>query len=126
LAVWLYTSVFGSIYTTDVTADMALWNAMLFELLIAGALGLVFLTVSTSKDYKGSVVNGAVIGLSLSGMLYMSGLYNPAIALGSLLFQLIRVGGASIAHEVIVQYVVGPLLGGAAAAFAYDFFHPKK
>ena len=126
LAVWWYTSVTGSIYTTDVTADMALWCAILFELVIAAALGLVFLTMTTSKDYKGSVVNGAVIGLSLSAMLYMSGLYNPAIALGSLLFQLLKVGGATITGEVLGQYVVGPVLGGAAAAFAYDFFHSKK
>ncbi len=126
LAIWWYTAITKNIYMTDVTADMPLWMAVLLELLLSAALGLVFLSVATSKEYKGSVVNGAVIGLSLAGMLYLGGLYNPAVAAGALLHQMFVGGGATIAGDVLGQYVLGPVLGGAAAAFAYDYFHGKK
>lgn len=124
LAILWYTAITKNVYMTDVSADMPLWMAILIELLLSAALGLVFLSVATSKDYKGSVVNGAVIGLSIAGMLYLGGLYNPAIALGSLVYQLLH-GVATIAGDVCGQYIVGPVLGGALAAFAYDYFNKK-
>lgn len=125
LAIWWYTAITKNIYMTDVTADMPLWMAVLLELLLSAALALVFISVATSKDYKGSVVNGAVIGLSLAGMLYLGGLYNPAVAAGALLYQMFVGGGATIAGDVVGQYVLGPVLGGAVAAFAFDHLHPK-
>ncbi len=125
LAIWWYTAITKNPYMTDVTADMAIWMAILLELLLSAALALVFLTVATSKEYKGSVVNGAVIGLSIAAMLYLGGLYNPAVACGSLLFQMFIGGGATLATDVLGQYLVGPLLGGCAAAFAYDYLHKK-
>lgn len=126
LAIWWYTAITSNVYMTDVTADMPLWMAVLLELLLSAALGLVFLSVATSKEYKGSVVNGAVIGLGIAGMLYLGGLYNPAIALGSLLYQMFVGGGATIQGEVVGQYILGPVLGACAASFTYDYLHNKK
>ena len=125
LAIWWYTAITKNIYMTDVTADMQLWMAVLLELILSAALALVFVSVATSKEFKGSVVNGAVIGLSLAGMLYMGGLYNPAIAAGALLYQMFVAGGATIAGDVVAQYILGPILGAVVAAFTFDHLHPR-
>ena len=123
LAVWLFRSLTNNVFTPDVMADSGVGMACLVEVLLTGVLALVWLVCSTSKDYKGSVVNGVVIGLSLSAVLYVGGLFNPAIAAGSYLGSLLAGDGSALSRELLFVYIASPLVGGALAAFTYDYLH---
>lgn len=126
LGVWLFRALTSNIFMPDVMADLPMGMAILIEVLLTAVLALVLLTVATSKEYKGSVVNGAVIGLTLSSVLFVgSGIVNPAIAAGSYLGQLFVDGGA-LSRELLFVYICAPLVGGVLAALTYDYLHHKK
>ena len=123
--VWLFRALTGNVWMPDVMADLSMSNAILVEVLLAAVFALVLLTVATSKEYKGSVVNGVVVGLTLSAVLFVgSGIVNPAIAAGSYLGQLFIEGGA-LPKELLFVYICAPLVGGLLAAFGYDYLHGK-
>lgn len=124
--IWLFRALTQQPFMPDVMADLGMGMAVLVEILLTGALALVALTVATSKDYKGSVVNGAVIGLTLSAVLFVgSGIVNPAIAAGAYLGQLFTDGGA-LSRELLFVYICAPVIGGVVAALTYDYLHGKK
>ncbi len=124
--VWLFRALTNNVFMPDVMADLSMGMAILIEVLLTAVLALVMLTVATAKDYKGSVVNGVVIGLTLSSVLFVgSGIVNPAIAVGSYLGQLFVDGGA-LKGELLFVYICAPLVGGVLAAFTYDFLHHRK
>jgi aquaporin Z len=125
-AVWLFRALTNQVFMPDVMADLSMGMAILVEVLMTAVLALVMLTVATSKDYKGSVVNGAVIGLTLAAVLMVSSsIVNPAIAIGAYLGQLF-VDGGTLSHELLFVYICAPLVGGALAALTYDYLHPSK
>ncbi len=125
LGVWLFRALTNNVFMPDVMADLSMGMAILVEVLMAAVFALVLLTVATSKDYKGSVVNGAVIGLTLAAVLFVSrSIVNPAIAIGAYLGQLFVDGGA-LSRELLFVYICAPLVGGVLAALTYDYLHPK-
>ncbi len=126
LAIWLFRALTNNVFSPDVMADAGLLMACLIEVLLSGVLALVALTCATSKDYKGSVVNGVVIGLTFAAILYIGGLFNPAIAAGSYLGSLLGGDGSALSRELLFVYICSPLVGGALAAFSYDYFHGRK
>jgi aquaporin Z len=95
--------------------------ALLVEILYTFALALVVLHVATADATAGNsyyglaigftVVVGAIAGGSVSG-----GAFNPAVGVGPILVN-VMLGGGSL--EAIWLYIVGPLLGGALAAYAF-------
>lgn len=125
LGVWLFRALTNNVFMPDVMADLSMGMAILVEVLMAAVFALVLLTVATSKDYKGSVVNGAVIGLTLAAVLFVGqSIVNPAIAIGAYLGQLFVDGGA-LSRELLFVYICAPLVGGVLAALTYDYLHPK-
>lgn len=125
LGVWLFKALTNNVFMPDVMADLSMGLAVFLEVLLAMLFGLVLLTVATSKEYKGSVVNGFVMGLTLAAILYIgSGIINPAIAVGAYLGQLFSDGGA-LSRELLFVYICSPLVGGAFAAICYDYIHKK-
>ena len=93
--------------------------AFVLEILLAFVLALVVLTVATSAKFKDSRIFGVAIGftiaaLALLGSPISSGLFNPAIALGGMLFSITR--GMRIIWPHVLMYVTGALLGGFLAA----------
>ncbi len=125
LGVWFFKALTNNVFMPDVMADLSMGLAVFLEVLLAMLFGLVLLTVATSKEYKGSVVNGCVMGLTLAAILYIgSGIINPAIAVGAYLCQLFTDGGA-LSRELLFVYICSPLVGGAFAAICYDYIHKK-
>ncbi len=125
LGVWLFRALTNNVFMPDVMADLSMGMACLVEVLMAAVFALVLLTVATSKEYKGSVVNGAVIGLTLAAVLFVGqSIVNPAIAVGAYLGQLFVDGGA-LSRELLFVYICAPLVGGVLAALTYDYLHPK-
>lgn len=126
LGVWLFKALTNQVFMPDVMADLSMGMAILVEVLMAAVLALVLLTVATSKDYKGSVVNGLVIGLTLAAVLFVSrSIVNPAIAVGAYLGQLFVDGGA-LSRELLFVYICAPVVGGVLAALTYDYLHTKS
>ncbi|HLE76286.1 MAG TPA: aquaporin [Candidatus Babeliales bacterium] len=124
--VWLFRALTNQVFMPDVMADLSMGMAIFVEVLMSAVFALVMLTVATSKEYKGSVVNGAVIGLTLAAVLMVSSsIINPAIAVGAYLGQLFVDGGA-LSRELLFVYICSPLVGGALAALGYDYLHPSK
>lgn len=126
LAVALYRAITNNTYMPEMTADASFFMAFLIEMLLVGLLALVLLTVATSKEFKGSVVNGTVLGLTLAAILYLGGLFNPAVAVGALVYNGLFLGAAGMPNEVFGIYVVAPILGAILAGFTYGFLHPNK
>jgi aquaporin Z len=95
--------------------------ALLVEILYTFALALVVLNVATADATAGNsyyglaigftVVVGAIAGGSVSG-----GAFNPAVGVGPILVNVLLGDGSPAA---IWLYIVGPLLGGALAAYVF-------
>lgn len=127
LAARLVPAITNTIYMPDIGADTALGMSILLEALLMALFALVMLTLVSHKDFKGhTALNGAVLGLSFAALLFFPGLFNPAVAAGAMICQVIVSGGSAIASDLALVYVVAPLIGGAAAAFAYEYFHGRK
>lgn len=125
LAVWLFKVLSGNVFMPAVVANLSMGLAIFMEVLLMLVFALVLLTLATSKEYKGSVVNGAVMGLTLAAILYVgNSIVNPAIAIGAYIGQLFS-DGSALSRELLFVYICSPLVGGAFAALLYDYIHKK-
>jgi aquaporin Z len=96
--------------------------AFLAEFLFTFALAYVVLNSATSKDTANNSFYGLAIGMtvmvgafsvgSISG-----GAFNPAVALGAMMMQLIKISDIWI-------HIVADLAGGLVAALAFKFLNP--
>ena len=102
-------------------------QGMLAEIVLTFAFVLAIMGVTSKTDNK--AVTGIVIGLSLT-LVHLLGIrltgtsVNPARSIGPALLQMI--GGDFTAISQIWIFIVGPLLGGAAAALLYRFLDKDK
>ncbi|MBY0309493.1 MAG: aquaporin [Phycisphaerales bacterium] len=111
----------GSLLSVAPGANVPLATAITVEALFTFLLALVVLNVATAKQTQGNSYYGAAIGCTvLAGAFAGGGLsggaFNPAVGLGPALAGAIT-GHGLPGHAWI--YLVGPLLGGAAAALAF-------
>ena len=111
--------------------SVAMLPAFIVEVLLAFVFVLLVLVVTHAERFKGSHIFGFAIGfavpaLVLAGSPLSGGLFNPAIALGSNLFGIIK--GAHIVWADILMYVGGAFFGGFLAAWVYKYlgFDEKK
>jgi aquaporin Z len=101
------------------------WQAMLLECLITFVLCAVVFTVAGTKKFQKSFIYGAVIGLTLTTLVFVGGsisgaAVNPAVAIGPMFFDFLR-GGSAFLHYPV--YLVGPFAGGALAALFCKFMN---
>ncbi len=113
----------GQLIITEPVAPLG--KAFLVEVLLAFVLALVVLIVGVSDKFKNSTVFGFAIGFTIPALAALGspisgGLFNPAIALGSHIFGLAK--GHPFHGMNVLMYVVGALLGGALAAYMYNYF----
>lgn len=106
------------------SANISLLQSFFVEALLAFTLVLVVLAATTER-FKVSHIFGFAIGFVIPALAGVGketsgGLFNPAIALGSYLFGACK--GIAIAWPLVGMYVCGSLLGGALAAYVFDFF----
>lgn len=103
-------------------------RAILIETILTFVLCSVILAVTTTKKLANTYVYGIAIGFALTSIVYSGGslsggAFNPAVAFGPILFDTIM-GGSSAIH--LITYSVGPLTGGALAAFAFSYLNPGE
>jgi len=115
--------IFGAVIPARVIPADALLGAGSFELLLTMVLCSAFLVVATCNKFKDSHVNGMVLGLTLTALATFPGLYNPALALGSMLANLIGGAGAMPGLSELLVYVGLPLVAAVLAAFKFKFFY---
>lgn len=87
------------------------------ELLLTFVFVGVVLVLLTTKKYAGLVENGMIIGLTLVAVAsFPFGFYNPAVAVGAEVADLIN--GVSVTTvEAVLVHVLLPFVGGALAAW---------
>lgn len=101
-------------------ANVNVIAALLVEILYTFALALVVLNVATAKGTAGNSFYGLAIGFTvvaaaIAGGGISGGAFNPAVGIGLSLGALADGTGGSW----IWLYIVGPLLGGALAAYVF-------
>ncbi len=116
----------GDLFAAAPASEFSTGAHVLNEFLFTFALVLTVLNTAVSDKTKGNSYYGLAIGFAVfigaaAGGGVSGGAYNPAVGLGPILWESFRGDTANLAHVWI--YLVGPLLGGVAAAFIYKMQH---
>ncbi len=126
-AAYIVYQLSGKSFLPSPASGIPIWNSVLVEMLFTFILCSVVLAVATSKKLEGNYIYGLAIGMALAAGAYAGGsisggAYNPAVALGPMIFGLL-VGAYGFNNLVI--YLVGPFAGGILAALLFKYFNPK-
>jgi len=102
-------------------AGHPMMHALVAEILFTFALALVILHVATAEDTAGNSHYGLAIGFTVMvGAFAVGGIsggaFNPAVGTGPILVHALMGGGG---FGDLWLYWVGPLIGGAAAAWVF-------
>jgi aquaporin Z len=115
--------IMGRSFTPAPGATVSSLAALSVEFLFTFALALVVLNVATAKKTEGNSFYGLAIGFTIvaaafAGGRISGGAFNPAVGTGPTLVNAL-VGHGTLGHWWL--YLVGPFLGGAAAAGVFGF-----
>ena len=113
--------ILGSTFAPAPAEGAGLLAVLLSEFLFTFALALVVLHVATADDTAGNDYYGLAIGFTVMVGAFAvgpvsGGAFNPAVGMGPILMDTFA-GDGSMANLWI--YLVGPFLGGAAAAMVF-------
>jgi aquaporin Z len=116
----------GHVVAPDPSSEMTKLGAVVGEFIFTFALALVVLNTATSSKTAGNSYFGLAIGFTVFvGAASMGsltgGAFNPAVGTGPAIVRA-AIDGGSLANVWI--YLVGPFLGGAAAAFVFKLQNP--
>jgi aquaporin Z len=103
------------------------WQASLVEIIFTFALCSVVLAVATTKKLDGNYIYGLAIGFTLmvgayAGGAISGGVYNPAVAIGPMIFSLLIGGGIG----ELLLYLIAPFIGAYIAAKTFAYLNPKE
>ena len=126
-AAYIFYSLSGKAFLPSPASGIYLWDSILVEMLFTFILCSVILVVATSKKLDGNYIYGVAIGLTLAAAAYAGGgisggVYNPAVALGPMIFGLLT--GAHGFNNLII-YLIGPFAGAILAAWSFKYFNAK-
>jgi len=121
LACYVVFIIKGETFAPKPGNDVMALTAMLVEFIFTFALALVVLNVATAKSTEGNSFYGLAIGFTVTvGAIVAGGIsggaFNPAVGCGPISFQY-WMGKGTLDH--LGYYIVGPFLGGAAAAAVF-------
>ena len=119
--------IVGDTFAPAPAPEAGLVVVLLCEALFTFALSLVILNVATDDATAGNSYYGLAIGFTVMAGAFAvgatsGGVFNPAVGTGPILIDAL-VGGGIWDHLWI--YWAGPVLGGVAAAGAFDLQHAK-
>jgi aquaporin Z len=111
----------GQTFAPAPGASVGVTAMLLAEILVTFALALVVLNSATSSKTQGNSFYGLAIGMTVTtGAFAVGGIsggaFNPAVGIGPTVINA-TMGGGSWSH--LWLYLVGPLAGGALAAFVF-------
>jgi len=116
----------GKTAAPDPSLEITKMGAVVCEFVFTFALALVVLNVATASKTAGNSYYGLAIGFTITAAAfcvggYSGGAFNPAVGTGPAIVRAALDGG-SLANVWI--YLLGPFLGGAAAAFVFKLQNP--
>ena len=102
-------------------ANVNFATATLVEVLFTFALASAVLHTAATDKTKGNNYYGLAIGLTLAAGIFAGGpisggVYNPAVGLGSILFDF---GNLNVNLNNLLIYLIGPFTGGLLASLVY-------
>ncbi len=111
----------GQTFAPAPAADVGVMPPLLIEALFTFLLALVVLNTATHRAIKGNsfygfAIGGTVMAAAFAGGGISGGAFNPAVGVGPAVMRTL-ISGAPIGP--IWLYLIGPLLGGAAAATVF-------
>ena len=126
LAALFVQTLMGATFVPVPGPSATMLDALLAELIFTFVLALVVLNVATDEATAGNSYYGLAIGFTVLAGAYAvgaisGGAFNPAVGLGPGLVH--GLGGGPVGH--VWLYLVGPLMGGAAAALVYRVQRPR-
>jgi glycerol uptake facilitator-like aquaporin len=109
----------NNMFVPEMAPGTSLIAAMTIEALFVMVFCWICLTMLVGNRYKQTSLQGIIIGLTLTAIAFIGGLFNPAVAVGSLVCNLVK-SGVMIDFATVMVYVVGPLIGGFVASYVYN------
>ncbi len=125
LAIWFFGVITETVFSPEVPTEIPMGFSVGMEALLTFVLCITILSVFMLDRYKNHVIQGVVVGLTLMAIVSIGGIFNPAIAFAAMVCNMMK-NGAFVGMSPALIYIVGPLLGGAAAAIGYGFFNDKR
>ncbi|MCX5921857.1 MAG: aquaporin [Candidatus Dependentiae bacterium] len=107
-----------------IPADKLLFVGIV-ELLLSFLFILTFLVVMTSNRFRNSEHQGLILGFALAAVAFFGGSYNPAIALGSIIANVVANGTMPGMNELLV-YVLVPFVGAGLAVLKYNWCYREN
>ena len=125
LAVLLFNLVSGDVFMPEATPGLTTWVAVTLETLLSFVLCYVALLFLGTDQYKGNQLSGAAIGLTLTALAFIGGMFNPGVAGGALIFSMLKSSSMGAARCMMV-YLAGPLVGAVFACHIMNYLVGKK
>jgi len=116
----------GSAYVAVPSDSVSPFQFAVIQFLFTFILVMVYLMLFNTERFRNNNVHGIVIGLTYFSIFAitapLTGIgYNPALSIGFSTFEVL-LGGSSYIHLPV--YILGPLLAGWSASYAFRFFEP--
>jgi len=121
LALCLFMMITSGNFVLDMVPGSPIIGPMSIEALLTLVFCWVYLAMNLMNRYKDTAIPGIIIGLTLLAIATAGGLFNPAVAIASIVCGAIKEGTISGMGSVVV-YVVGPLLGAFGASLLFNHF----
>jgi|SRR5690606_15714834 len=122
IAICMFMAITNNIFIPEMVSGTSVVLAASIEALFTMVLCWVIIIMSTDFQYKESSIKGIIIGLTLMAVAFIGGLFNPAVATGSFVCNLVKNGVTTDISSAFV-YMCGPLIGSVAASFLFNFFN---
>jgi len=130
IALMLIYAITDAMRLPEPLEGLPLWIGFGFEVALTYLFTFVYLIVNASATFKGNQVYGLVVGFAFIAAALMAASVNPAVGLGTMLFNIVREWNTLSNSDLIymmgkdvVRSIVGPLCGGALAGLAYNYFY---
>lgn len=127
LGLWVFGFITEAMFSPDSPVEIIQSVLPLgIEALMSALFVLVVLTVAYHERYRMHAIQGVAIGLTLVAALSTApfGILNPAVAGAAVVWNILQ-GGTFVGIAPILVFVLGPVLGGAAAAVSYGYLNDK-
>jgi aquaporin Z len=119
----------AKLFALEPIKDFHLLKPLAVEMVCTFALVYVVLNVATHSKTAGNSFYGLAIGFTITacafaGGPFSGGAFNPAVATGPLLTEVIA--GNTDSAPFIWIYIVGPITGGLVAALLFKYLNPEE
>lgn len=127
---FFFMAVTGTPFYFEFSQEISPTITASIEFLMSTLFAYVFIMLMHDKEAQYARINGIILGICITSMAFVGGLFNPAIALGAL--ATIIFSGVSLVQEglflatILFTHVCIPLFAGAWAAWLYRLAHDGK